>query len=58
MNSHPIILVKSMRGSPRLVRLKKRFKKLGIKKYKIFYGIKSDIKKKRDLIYSLYEKKK
>jgi hypothetical protein len=58
MNSHPIILVKSMHGSPRLVRLKKRFKQLGIKKYKIFYGIKEDTKKKRDLIYSSYEKKK
>jgi hypothetical protein len=58
MNNHPIILVKSMRGSPRLVRLKKRFKKLGIKKYKIFYGIKGNTKKERDLVYSLYEKKK
>jgi hypothetical protein len=58
MNSHPIIIVKSMRGSPRLARLIKRFKELGIKNYKISYGNNGDTKKKRDLVYSLYKKEK
>lgn len=51
------LFILSMLDSPRLIILKKRLKKLGIKKYKVFYGTNINIKKRNELIHKHYNKK-
>jgi len=51
------LFILSMKGSPRLIFLKNRLKKLGIKNYKVFYGTNINIKDRKKFIYPHYNKK-
>ena len=46
------LFILSMKGSPRLIFLKNRLKKLGIKNYKVFYGTNINIKDRKKRIKS------
>lgn len=58
MSKRARILIMSMKNSPRLVILKKKLKEIGITQFRIFYGNDGSTKKKRNIVYSLYDKKK
>jgi len=52
------LFILSMKNSPRLIILKKKLKEIGIRNYKVFYGNDGSTEKKRNIVYSLYNKKK
>ena len=58
MSKRAKIFIMSMKNSPRLVILKKRLNEIGIVQFRIFYGNDGSTKKKRNIVYSLYDKKK
>jgi hypothetical protein len=58
MSKRAEIFIMSMKNSPRLVILKKKLKEIGIDQFKVFYGNDGSTKKKRSIVYSLYDKKK
>jgi GR25 family glycosyltransferase involved in LPS biosynthesis len=57
MSSKAKLFILSMKSSPRLIILKKRLKKLGIKNFKVFYGTNINIKDRKKIIYPHYNKK-